>query len=140
MTIIGFLDENLANITFILFDMLGGSMILTIIFNVDSEDNIHTRFSDGEYKKTWIYISIIVLISIGLAYFSQYTHDQAITFFQSIKLQLVPLFGFALSSVFFWNSKILLGRRWLFPVSLISLIGMSGCVSVLIYLVYYHLQ
>lgn len=103
--------------TFTLIDYGVAGIILSVVFRVDEHMNITTPFdSKSRFKKTSLYVCIVLFIVIACPYVSDYIQSILFSVLSSAMWKTIPAFFAVSSFIAFWISKFVLRRSWKLPI------------------------
>jgi hypothetical protein len=126
--------ETVAHLTFGLMDFIIFELTISAIIRVDRHNNIKIVFDPtSKFKKTSLYVYIILLIAVIHPYVSDYMQDILISFFATAGWKTIPAFCAVSSFISFWTSKFVLGRSWELPIVKTSffVLVLSSCLLML---------
>ena len=128
--------DTVAGLTLTFFGFVVAEMILSLIFTVN-DGRIRYRFRSNLYQRTTTFIAALGLLIAFMYLITTGVNDQAMDYLCSFdeRLPLLTISSFSLFA--FWTSKVMLGRKWKFHTTWVSLIIFGISVAILVALEYY---
>ncbi len=114
----------LSYVVFALIDIFCFEVILSLIFRVDNHGGIKFTFDGGlsQYRKTSLFVIVFLTVALIAFVISNLIQGWAISFLSGLKFKLIPLLIMLFGLSIFWITKVILGRKWKFPLVIISIL------------------
>ena len=103
--------ETIAQLIYAILQFIVIEVIFSAIFRVE-DGNIKITFGSSKYKKTSLYVCIVLFIVVAYFYVSNYMQDNITSFFATTGWKTIPTLAAVSSFAIFWLTKVILGRTW----------------------------
>lgn len=130
--------ETLAQCIYAYIDFIAIEIFLVVIFTIDDKNNIKLTFGrifgDTKYKKTSLFIYLIIVIVPFYFFFSNSLQTTITTYLITTGWKTIPSFTAIVSFSIFWLTKIILGRKWEFKLVRTSSVVLVISLLIIIFL------
>ena len=109
----------LAKVTYYFFSVIALEILISIFFIVEG-GTIRSRFS-RRYQTTVTFVSVFLIIATAYFLFEEFASNFIRDYLVGLQNVLYPLSVLSVSFSAFYLTRVILGRRWRFPLTLSTL-------------------
>ena len=120
-----------ARLTYIIINYAALGMIIHAIFRVDQYGNIKI-ISDTKYKKTSLYVYVVLFIAVVYFHVIGYVQDSLISFLVAAGWKTIPIFFTVSASTAIWLEIVVLGKSWKLKMVETSLLILGGSLALIL--------